>query len=1144
MNNRIAMAAGVGQKRAISIIGVWATLFIFAAAMCAPASAQTFKATVVGQVTDANGAAVPGATITITEQGTGRTQTATTTDDGSYTIPQLPPGRYDLRIEASGYKPVVQTGLLLETDKTQRVNVTLEAGNVNETVTVQAEAPVLNTDTSDKGEVITQRQVQELPLNGRDFTDLALLTPGVYRRPAEDDQGEGLATNGTRTDATNFILDGVVNRSDRNGSVGVNTSVDSIREFKVETSTYSAEYGRSAGGQINVVSKSGTNEFHGTLFEYLRNDIFDANNALAAPDEPKHLRRNQFGGTLGGPLPFFHFGEGGPAFDSGRDRTFFFASYEGTRERRSETALTNAPSADWLRGDFRNVRGPGANGRLGDADDTGRVLCVSRTGTKVECPTPNVIPFVAGLRNAQGVEVLPANPISLQILPLIPAANISGSLTGYNATGLNRSDRNQLLGKFDHRFTRDNSFYLRYARQQRTGFDPFPSARNFYPGFGRDQQTNYNTLAASDTQIFSPRLINEVRFGYYWQHNENLGQNRNVDWIGQLGIPGLSTGQSAAFQGFPAIRIDTFSEFGDRPNDPFIYDMNNAQLFDMVNAVTGNHNLKFGADIIRSNYVENDIRNVRGDFRFRGRNTNPAGTTGGPSYYNFADFLLGLPDSTQRQVGSEPSDLTGWQYALFAQDDWRAHPRLTLNLGLRYELQTPLKEARNRLSNFIPDLGTIVLAGDPRFPKTLLETDKNNWGPRAGFALRPFGGDKTVLRGGAGIYYSLETFNPIRQQLAVAFPFVNRLSYSRSSSNILLLGFPNPLNPTTTPFPGAGTGAGTIVGTEVQGVNQPTGIPTNYKTPEFYQYNLTVERELLRDLALEVGYVGSQGRHLGVRYNVNLPICVVAPCTSTTQFVRPYPTFGDIQYQAQVANSSYNALQTSLRRRSKAGLTLLASYTFSRAIDTASSTNDSTSGTQKFPQDPRNLREEKGLADFHRKHQFSASFNYELPFGRKRAFLSDAKGLTQILLGGWQVNGIITLLSGRPFTPQYNANASNAGNQRPNLVGDPFANVPAGLFFNPAAFAAPIATPSDLNLYGSLGRNTLIGPSFKDVDLSALKNFRLTERVKLQFRAEVFNAFNHPNFHIPEFRLDFPNAGQFNDVEEGREWQFALKLIF
>lgn len=1098
------------------------TLVLCVAALVSPTGAQSFTATVVGQVTDQNGAAIPGATVTITERATGRTRATVTNSDGNYTIPQLPPGRYDLRIEAANFRPVIQPDLVLETNKTQRVDIVLQAGDVQETVTVTGEAPVINTDTSSKGEVISPRQVEDLPLNGRNFTDLALLVPGIYRRPSDDDQGEGFATSGTRTDATNFILDGVVNRSDRNGSVGVNTSVDSIREFKVETSTYSAEYGRNAGAQIIVVSKSGTNEFHGSLFDYLRNDIFDANNFFTAPGESKHLRRNQFGATLGGPLPFFNFGEGGPVFRSGRDRTFFFVSYEGTRERRSESAFVTAPNAAWLRGDFRNVRGPGKDGIWGNADDTNRVLCLTKTGQKVECPTPNVIPLAPDPRFPN---IVAANPVSLQILRFVPAANIPGTLDGYAAQGLNRTDRDQWLARVDHRFSANNSFYVRYANNWRTGYDPFPSSRNFYPGFGRDVDYKYNNFALSDTHVFSPRVVNEARFGFYFQKNQNLGQNRATDYDALFGIPGLTPGP--AYQGFPSIRIDGFSEFGDRPNDPFIYNIRTGQFFDVVNVTNGNHNLKLGVDIVRANYVEADVRNIRGDFRFRGRNTNPSGSAAS-GFYAFADFLLGLPDSTQRQIGAEPADLTGWQYAFFVQDDWRIRPWLTLNLGLRYELQMPLEEAGGRLANFIPELGQVVLSGDPRFPKSLIDADKNNWGPRLGFALRPFGNDRTVIRGGGGIYYSLETFNVIRQQLAVAYPFVIREQYSRLSSNPLLLSFNNP-------FP---QGRGGLVG-----LNTPMGIPVDYKTPEIYQYNLTLERELARDLAFEIGYVGSQGRHLGIRYNLNQPLPIGLNPDGTLVTQRTYPQFGDIQYQDQVASSNYNALQTSLRRRARNGLTLLISYTFSRSIDTWSSTNNSTTGEQQYPQDIRNLRAERGLSDFHRKHQFSASFNYELPFGRGRALLSDASGLVQAFLGGWQINGILTLLSGRPFTPQYSA--PDVSNQRPDLVGDPYANIPPGLFFNPAAFRRPVATPADPDLFGNAGRNILIGPPFKNLDLSLHKVFPLGERFKLQFRAEAFNVTNHPNFQIPVFRLDLSNVGQVTQTaNEGRELQFALKLLF
>jgi hypothetical protein len=1116
-------------------------------------TAQTFKATVAGQVTDATGAALPNATVTITSPATNQSQTATTDGEGNFTFAQLDPGSYTLRVEAVNFKVLQQTNLVLETNQSARLNLALEAGNVSETVTVEAEAPVINTETSGKGEVITPRQVQDLPLNGRNFTDLALLTPGVYRRPADDDQGEGLATSGTRTDASNFILDGINNRSDRNANIGVNTSVDSIREFRVETSTYSAEFGRTAGAQINVVSKSGTNRFSGSLFEYVRNDAFDAKNALAfdvpgTPDDEseKVLRRNQFGGTVGGPLPFFNFGEGGPVFNSGKDRTFFFASYEGTRERRSATSINTAPNEAWTRGDFRNVRGAGADGILGNADDTGRVLCLRRTSatsnavTRVECPTQNVIPFSPVATDPLLVQ---ASPIALQILRFVPTANITGTQQSYVARGINRPDRNQYLAKIDHRVSENNSAYFRFARQRSDGYQAFPSARNFYPGFGRDSLSRNDSYAVSDTHIFSPTIVNEARFGYFNQDTENLGQNRDIDYNALFGIPGVSPGED--LQGFPAIRIDGFSEFGDRPNDPFSYKLKTFQFFDSLSIVAGKHNLKLGVDIIRSNFIENDVRNVRGDFRFRGQNTHPTGATSS-GFYSFADFLLGLPGSTSRQIGATPADTTGTQYAFFAQDDFRITNWLTLNLGFRYEYQTALSEATGRLANLLVDgnTGTLICPQEVRnetngalvcasaasagLPETLVKSDKNNFGPRVGFALRPFRDDKTVIRGGAGIYYSLETFNPIRQQLAVQSPFLNRINYTRVSAMPLGLSLANP-------FPG-GIAEGT-----------PRGMNPDYKQPEIYQYNLTIERELLKDLVLEVGYVGSRGKFLGLRYNINAPLPTGTVVNGVPQTFRRFQAqYGTatIQYQDQFGISNYNALQASLRRRAANGLTLLLSYTFSKSIDTGSSTNNSTTGSQDFPQDIRDiLGTQRGLSDFDRRHQFTGSFNYELPFGKGRKFFGDANGLTQILLGGWQVNGIVSRLSGRPFTPQYSA--ADVGAQRPDVIGDPYADIPEGLLFNPAAFRRPTATGGEVDLFGNAGRNILTGPSFRSVDLSLLKNIRLAERMRLQLRVESFNLFNTPNYQVPIFQLDNANVGRVVATStEGREFQFAVKLLF
>lgn len=1077
--------------------------------------AQSFRGTLVGQVLDVSGATVPGATITVADEATGRTQSATTIEDGTFTVPELVPGRYTVSANAQGFAPYNRKGLVLQTGQTARLEIRLGLNSREEVVEVHASAPTVNTDTSSKGEVVTNRQVADLPLNARNFNDLAMLVAGVYPRPSSDDQGEGLATAGTRTDSTNYTLDGISNRSDRNGSVGVNTSLDSIREFSVSTSTYSAEFGRTAGAQVSVVSKSGSNQLHGSVFEYHRNSIWDAANFFSGD---KNLLRNQFGASLGGPVI--------------KNKTFFFGSFEGTREHRSAAQLSSAPLADWLRGDFSAARGPGKDGRLGTSDDTGRVLMpyynpTTKKWTRVELPN-------CSIADTSGCNKIPQsmmNPVSLQILPFYPAATGGVNPTDYAANGRYIRNDNQYLGKIDHTFSSSNNAYIRWARQTREGYDPFPSMRNFYPNMGRDLDYRWDSLGVSDTHMFTPTTINEFRFGVYDQNTKNLGEHRDVDWISKLGISGLTPGES--MQGFPAIRIDGFSEQGDRPNDPFAYTLRNYQFTDTVTMVRGRHTWKIGADLIRSGYNEADVRNIRGDFRFRGYFSNPAGKTSSVMY-SFADFLFGMPDSTQRQIGADPARLSGWQMAYFGQDDFRVNNWLTLNLGLRYELQTPMSEENDRLGNFMPETGTMKLAADG----SLLETRWNNVAPRVGFAIRPFG-ERTVIRGGGGVFYSLETFNVARQQLAVTYPFIVREQFSKNTNSWGLLTFSNP-------FPSDLA--------QTQGVNTPYGVAYENQTPTIYQYNLTFEHEIVSDLTLEMGYVGSAGRHLGRRYNINaaLPtgqVTASAPdatgtVTYTPVTARRWANYSDIQYQDQMASSGYNAFQTSLRRRNRNGLTMLLSYTWSRSIDDASSTNNSTTGTQKFPQDIRDFKSERALSDFHRKHQFTGSVNYELPFGKGKPFMNTSNGFVEAALGNWQVNAIVTMLSGRPFTPQYNS--ADVASQRPDLIGDPYANIPAGLLFNPNAFAKPVASPSDPDLYGNAGRNILVGPTFKNLDMSMRKSFPVTERVNLQFRAEVFNILNHPNFQLPGYLLDNTNlVGRVTQTaSEGREMQFALRLSF
>lgn len=1113
--------------------------FLFAliiASFCSVVLAQNFRATVVGKVTDPNGAAVPGATVTIKQDATNFSQTVTTNEEGSFVIPQLQPGAYSLRVDAEGFKISVNTNVTLETDQTLRSDVQLEVGSVNETVTVDSVQPVINSETSEKSQVITPRQVQDLPLNVRDFTDLAKLVPGIYARPTDDDQGQGVGSAGNRTDSTNFILDGVANRSDRNGAVGVNTSVDSIQEFKVTTSTYAAELGRMAGAQISVVSKSGTNRYSGSIFEYVRNDWFDATNALAAADDKKTLRRHQFGATFGGPLPFFAFGEGGKVFDSGKDKMFFFASFEQMREVRSVFSDTVAPNAAWVNGDFRNT---GLDIRCIQRNN------ITQVATRVICPTPNVLPLndITSGNNT----ILGMSPISRQIAAFLPTSNV-GSIDGYKTSLLtNILPRDLFSIKVDRRLSENNNMYFRISADNRSAYQP-QAGRPQYPGFLRNQDYKQYNYAFGDTHAFRPTLINEFRIGYMTQNNKTLNENNDTNFIAQFGIPGLPTGILPEWQGFPAIRIDGFPDTGDSANTPFNYEFKNLSIYDSVSWITGNHNFKFGVDIVRPNYVENDIRNVRGDFRFRGRFTNPGNAVVNGAR-SFADFMMGLPDSTQRQIGAIAADLRAWQYAFYAQDSWRATKWLTLNLGVRYDYTPFLHEKDNRLSNFLPEAGVSVCAGGEirdsvtnalicragsefGLPDSLVKTDTNNWAPRFGFALKPFKDDKTVIRGGAGIFYSTETINPARQQLANNYPYLFREQYSRSSTaNLLQITLANP-------FPADRA--------SLQGLATPQGIPTDSQTPEVYQYNLTFERELTDDLGIELGYVGSSGKFLGMRYNLNTAVPVSVTCTGSTctpTNVRRFPTLGDITYQVQGVSSNYNAFQATLKRRQKNGLTMLMSYTFGKAMDQNSNTNNSTTGSQRGPQNILNWEDEWALADHHRTHQFSGTFNYDLPFGRGQKFFADAKGVTQTLLGDWQLNAIVTMLSGRPFTPVYSTVDFASG--RPDLVGDPYANVPAGLFFNPAAFARPRITAADPNLYGNSGRNILTGPDFQNVDVSLFKNFRLAEKTRLQFRWEVFNALNRPNFQIPQHLLESSDTGEFRlTSNEAREMQFAIKLIF
>lgn len=1191
----------MSRRRVILIVGLFLVLFASASML-----AQSFEATVVGNVTDPSGAAIVGVSVTITEDASGLERTATTNGDGSYTFLQLRPSTYTIKFESAGFRTYQKKSLVLETNQTLRVDVGLKVGAVTDTVTVTAEASTVNTENAKKGETIVNTQVEGLPLNGRNFEDLAMLVPGVYPRPSDDDQGQGYATSGTRTDATNFTLDGVNNRSDRTGGVGVNTSVDSIQEFNVSTSSYAAEYGRQSGAQVTVVSKSGTNALHGSAYDYVRSNIIDAQNFQGGASA---LRRQQFGGTLGGKII--------------KDRSFFFVNFEGSREAQSETAELNAPNASWM--------GRGPSGLIGDFSN---LLLNPVSSPNVSTYSPQCSSAAnygqsglhqceigINLSGSSSYQAFPNNiipvtylsPTALLMLPYIPAANGTKGLEDYNADGLHDTNKNQFLVKLDETLNSKNAMYLRWARQSGTQYDPFPSSRNYYPHMGAYPRQRYDSIALGETATITNTIVNEFRFGWYNQHNGTIGQNQNLDYAAAFGIPGVS--QGSYWQGFPSLRIDGYSEMGDRTNYPYVYQLKNFQAADTLTMVRGRNTFKFGADVARNNYVELGDTYMRGDFRFRGKNS-VYGAIAAPDPWAFADFLMGMADSTQRQVGNTPSNLTGWPLGFFGQDDWKPLPSLTLNLGVRYDLFMPFTEKNGNLANFNTSTGQLVVAGDPAYPKGLIYPNWRNISPRVGFAWRPFKTGTAVIRGGGGIFYSQEMYNVTRQQLAQNYvpgdPFMDWQLYSRNSATPCQLQLGAPSVYCTSQVTGASPWPDALMSRNVYGMDPHS------RTPQMFQYNLTVEQEVARDLTLEIGYVGSMGHFLGYRYDANQGQNATWGCTTGTDPSTSLPTItckavygsypfpnlvkgsGSAQsviYQVENANSNYNALQTTLRRRAKGGLTLLVSYTFSRSIDNASSTNNSTSGAQKYPQNSTNLAAERGLSDTNRSHQFTTAVNYQLPMGRGKSMFSHASGWSNALVSNWQVNMKGSVLSGRPFTPQYNS--ADFTSERPNQVSDPLAagvvmanpdptcqllqgqfmdvKGPTGLVtringrapislgglggmaFNPCAFARPSqqmqalfqatgVIPPVQQIYGTLGRNTMIGPMYFNIDMGISKNFkfkRISDKASMQVRFESFNVLNHPNFQVPNYLLDQPNVAQYKTMaSDNRVFQFAVKLLF
>ncbi|HKX32937.1 MAG TPA: TonB-dependent receptor [Blastocatellia bacterium] len=1088
--------------------------------------AQTTAGTFLGFVTDRSGARIHGAKVTVINEATGLTRIVTTDASGEYGVVLLPVGRYTLTFEAWDFMPRSISGVVLELGQRARIDVALEVGPVSELITVNwaSAASLARTETAEVGEVIENKRIAELPLNGRLFLQLAQLTPGVaenargsFGQQLSGIFGPRITVMGARESDNYFTLDGVTLTDRFYNTLSAPLSADAIQEFKVQSNLYSAEAGTLGGAQINIAIKNGTNDLHGSAYGFLRNDNLDARNffdrqlTLESPAKPE-FRQNQFGGTVGGPLI--------------KNRGFFFGNYEGLRLAKALTRTFTVPSDSLRSGQFTDLISDPATG----------LPCQAATKE-----TP------ADLRGCFPNNAIPddrISPVAKALLQFVPRANRPGTTDNLVDSPQEINDSDQFTIRIDLRYGEKDSAFARYTfydvnAYQPYGIDQFAANPVALPGFGSFLKQRTQNAVINWARIFNPRLIGEFKFGFNRTAGGQFQQNSKVDFATQFNIAGIS--HDLFDRGIPRIILAPFNSFGDVTN-PLARRDNDYQLNYNVSWLVSKHNLNLGAMYKRVQFNPVVAFSKRGQFTFTGTYTRDP----------FGDFLLGLPFNARGGVGSSAVYLRGNEWHSYAQDNWKPTKRLTVNLGLRYEYSSPFSEKYNRWSTLDVETGQVIVASDedgrtyPRelwipgieqrlsplpivtseeagIDRSLVNKDLNNFAPRVGVAFDLFGNQRTVLRSGYGIYFSGAPYNSFTLQ-SLAAPFFKSVNANNSA---------------TAPAMITGILSNPLVGTPGW-----TTYDLNFRTPYYQQYNFGIQQLLARDLLVEAQYLGSKGTklHTNIYFNVPDP----APASSTTPSLATrsrFPNFGNNSLQSSAGNSNYNALVLRTEKRLSFGLMAVGSYTFSKSID-----NDSL-GIQGVSSnlDQSNMKNlERARSTFDIRHRLVLSFTYDLPFK------SGNKSINAVL-SNWQAGGIITQQSGLPFTVNIISDRANNGllNQRPNLVGNP--NLPDDQrtperWFNTAAFAVqPTGT------LGTAGRNILEGPGTSIVDFSLLKNIPLSERHRLQFRTEFFNLFNHANFDFPERFCAGTEAGlpctaqQFGRIRAARDpriLQFALKFLY
>jgi len=1155
---------------------VRACLLILAVGGSMPAGAQTFQGSFSGTVTDPSGAVIPGSTVTALDLDRGFSRSAVTLDDGTYQIALLPPGRYRLEARKSGFETLVMGAVNLSVNQHLKQDFRMKLGAQTSMLVVKAEAEVVETQSSSMGTTLGETNVEQAPLNGRHFLELAVLLPGVVPGTAGSrvsDRGGAINVNGLRDSMNSYWLDGLDDTAIGVGQFAVVPPLGSVLEFRMETGDYEAKFGAHAGGQVNIVTRSGSNKLHGSVHEFLLNSGLDARNFFDPSVPPFH--RNQFGGELGGPLSV-------PGLYSGRDRTFYFIGYEGLRERRSFFNRALVPTLAERGGDFTDLFSP-------------------------SCPKPTLLINPLSLLQGQPMpftninQVLPAaDPVGQAMVNLYPEPNIPGAACGsvnYVARVGRRVDQDNFFGRLDKRLESNDSLFLRYNLNLDRQFLPpdtsSRAAQTHVPGYGTSTRDGFQMAGLDWTHIFTHNLINELKLGYSrWQIRDNI-EGAGNPFASQNGIQGL-TFSGPREVGVPNLNFAGFDSLGADNTDPQGGAVNTFQVADTVTHVIGNHSLAYGADlrsVERGNFVIDSI--VRGEFDFTGAITGcppvspqlqtacgqvQAGLAGqlglSPNAVVFgnsvADALLGLPTFWINGFQQNLSGHLG-EYDFFGQDLWKVRSNLTLNFGLRYEFKGLSTEKLDRFGNFDFNRGLLMVAGrnsvtlenfDPTTMvfvpvgttslgstganRSLQLPDKDDFAPRFGFAWQPFEDSNTVVRGGYGIFYN-QTFGDVFFEKSANPPFVRITAGNIGGALPFIQSGALPL------------GSGAIIQTALAGIAGPafpaiSPFQLDFQDALIHEWSLDVQHEWLGTWLVDFGYVGTRGLRLPRETDPNQP--VPDPLTATAPM--PFPQLSRFSYTESSGRSIYHALQLKLERHYTRGLAFLGAYTYSKSIDT-NSNEFTTSRDANFPQDSRNLAAEKAVSDFDFRHRLTLAYVYDLPVGSKMWKLENPR--LNYLIAGWQLSGIFMAESGPHFTPQISGNVSGADEEaitgsgnptdRPNVTGAAFypAHKTPDQYVNPSAFATPAAFT-----FGNAGRNILRGPGLSSWDFSLIRRFRLTETKNLEFRTEMFNVLNHPNFDIPERDLASPSFGKiFNTLRpvagivsggpgEPREVQFALKL--